>query len=86
MRLFYRLILALTSALALFLAALNWPPNVGLNLARNVGVMICKFFFGVVLLLILSHIRDALIEYHIFPEAYIDLVHVPSGKNQIRII
>ena len=86
LRLITCLILALTPALALFLSSFYWPPNVSLNLARNVSIMICKFFFGIVLLLILSHVRNALIEYHIFPETNIDLVHVSGSKNDVRII
>jgi hypothetical protein len=33
-------ILAFASALALVMHTLNWTPNIGLNLARNVGIMV----------------------------------------------
>jgi len=81
-----RSILALASALALVMETLNWTVYIGLNLARNVGIMVCKFLFGVELFLILSHIRYAFVKYHVLPEPHIDLVLIFGNQNEVRII
>ena len=79
-------ILAFASALALIMGTLHWTSDVGLNLARNVGVVVCKFLFRVMLFLILPHIRNAFVKYHILPEAHIDLVLIFSYQYEVRII
>ena len=79
-------ILAFTSALALVMTALNWTPDVGFNLAWNVCIMIRKFLFRVILFLVLPHIRNAFVKYHILPEPHVDLVLIFSYQYEVRIV
>ena len=79
-------VFALASALALVMQTLNWTVDIGLNLARDVGIMVCKFLFRVKLFLILPHICDAFVKYHVLPEAHIDLVLIFGYQYEVRII
>ena len=67
-------ILAFASALALVMEPLNRTPDIGLNLARNVGIVVRKFLFRIMLFLVLPHISNAFVKNHILPETNIDLV------------
>ena len=85
MRRIFLIILTLASALTLFLA-LDGSANICLDLAWYISIVICKFFFLIILFLVLSHICDTFIEYHILPEAHIDLVLITGSKNKIGIV
>lgn len=79
-------VLALASALTLVMETLNWTVDIGFNLARDVGIMVCKFLFGVKLFLILPHIRYAFVKYHVLPESHIDLVLIFCYQYEVGII